>query len=124
MGTLSEDIFATLQADPAVSARVGDRVFPVVMPMNTPLPAIVYQIITETPENNLSGAGPRGCRIQVDAWGETYTVTDTMGKEIGQAFVSSGIMPGTILINKAGPMQETETGFFRSIVEFSQIRTS
>jgi hypothetical protein len=42
MITIGSIIYNTLSTNSAISAAVGTRIFPIIMPEETPLPAIVY----------------------------------------------------------------------------------
>jgi hypothetical protein len=71
---LGELIFAELEADRAVVALVADRIFPDELPQKTPLPAIVYQVITDVPENTFTGSADtrrRQARLQIDCYART-----------------------------------------------------
>jgi hypothetical protein len=68
---LGEAVFARLSADQAVTALVADRIFPDELPEGTELPAVVYQIISDIPENSFDGdAASRRklARLQVDCY--------------------------------------------------------
>lgn len=43
------DLVAHLQGDVALSALIGTRIYPQILPQNGTLPALVYQLISRTP---------------------------------------------------------------------------
>lgn len=67
-----EAIRKELVLDAAVTALVGDRVFPLVMPQNSEYPALVLTVISDTPENSYDGetdgTPSSSVRLQVDAY--------------------------------------------------------
>jgi hypothetical protein len=69
--------------DGAVSALVGDRVFPVVRREGSVLPAIVYQQISGVRDHVF--AGPSGfveARFQINCWAETYEGADALADAV------------------------------------------
>lgn len=68
---LGEAVFAALTADTAVTALVAQRIFPDEVPEGTPMPAVVYQVISDVPENSLDGdavSRRKLARVQVDCY--------------------------------------------------------
>ncbi len=75
MTTLGEAVRAKLVADPTVASLVVARVFPNLMPQGGAQPAIVYQVVSEVPENALTGDSTTRlvtARLQVDCYAKTY----------------------------------------------------
>lgn len=64
------DLKAHLQNDAVISAIVAERIFPVVVPQNTPVPAITYTHVFGQPENSLDGftSGLTRYAMQIDIW--------------------------------------------------------
>jgi hypothetical protein len=70
-----ESIRAVLIADPTTAGLVAARIYPSLMPQGTTLPVIVYQVISEVPENSIGGTSAgrlTGSRIQIDCYATTY----------------------------------------------------
>ena len=69
-------LYSILTADPGVSALVGLRVYPLVVPQEVDLPAIAYQTISGRPDYTLEPPGGRvmlnRARIQLTCQGSTY----------------------------------------------------
>lgn len=66
---LEEALYAFLKGQGAVSALLGQRIYPVMLPQNPVMPALTYQIISRVPDYVL--AGPSGLvakRVQVNCW--------------------------------------------------------
>ena len=71
---------ALLLADPAVSAAVGgSRIYPLIRPQGSALPAITYQRVSRIRVDPFSRADPlvadarvQNARLQIDCWAATY----------------------------------------------------
>lgn len=80
---IEEDFVKYLGDDPEVSGIVADRIEPLTRDPNTPLPAIVYQVI-DTPREE-SHAGPSGLahpRIQLGCISKSYMEAKEIAKAI------------------------------------------
>ena len=74
--TALETVRAEMVATPAVTALVGQRIYPQVLPpdMQT-MPAVTLTAVSEVPVNSLNGLAAdrlKVARIQVDVYGKTY----------------------------------------------------
>jgi hypothetical protein len=73
---LGQAIIARLEADAAVTALVGTRIYWLVRPQGSPLPALVLQIISEERTQHLKGFNDAfEARVQVAAQAERYSVS-------------------------------------------------
>ena len=71
---LGQAIIARLEADAAVTAFVGDRIYWIVRPQGSALPALVLQVISETRTQHLKGFDDMfEARVQVAAQAERYS---------------------------------------------------
>lgn len=71
--SVTTDLVAVLQALPAVTALLGERVYPLTLPQGVTLPALWYQQIDDPPE--LSHSGPAAIshpRVQLTIHAATY----------------------------------------------------
>lgn len=67
-------IRTTLLADAGISAVVGSRIHPNVLPMNTSFPAIMYTVLNTKSDSHLSGTtGIAESMLQLDAYGQDYS---------------------------------------------------
>lgn len=55
MALLETKVFNRLLGHTGVSVFVDDRVFPVKLPQGCQLPAVTFQRVSSTPDNNLAG---------------------------------------------------------------------
>ena len=85
-----------LLADPVVSALVGDRIAPEMIPEDSSLPALTYVVVSEDPDEHQEGlSGIETVSVQFSAWaagtpsGSGYTTSRTLARAIAQAFGGS-----------------------------------
>jgi hypothetical protein len=58
--------------EPSISALVGANIKPLILPTNSPIPAITYQIVGGQSTPTLTTIGLQKIRVQLDCWGESY----------------------------------------------------
>lgn len=112
-------LFELLTEDAGVAGLVGSRVYPVVLPQNPTLPAVVYQELRTAALSATGGdTGRRESRMQVSYWAESYA-----GVKAGKAALVallSGYRGGIFERVGVEAMQDdvdVETGWRRQIVE-------
>lgn len=96
MTTIEEALFAHLTANAGVTALVSTRVYPVQMPQNPTLPAIVYNRISGERVQHMQGSsGLASPRIQFDCFAKTYAVAKAVAEALRLAIEGfSGTMGG------------------------------
>jgi hypothetical protein len=84
---LSADFYSRLISHAGLSALVGDRIYPLVLPQNTALPAVVYQRISGQRIQNLTRdtGGPQRIRVQLTAWAEDVDTANSVAEQVRQA---------------------------------------
>ena len=98
--SLESELYGFLVSNPVISAVVADRVYPLLMPQNTQLPAITYQRISGASEQSMTGAsGLAHPRIQLDCWGSTYKDVTVLREVLRQVLQGFRGQLGTIFIN-------------------------
>lgn len=113
--TIGETIFSTLTGDAAVSAIVGTRVYPLVIPQGGDLPAVTYQRIYGAPINDLAGAGELvRARVQVDCWATTYASVRALADAAYGSLCAIGFLP----INDMDDFDD-EVPVYRVVLEFT-----
>lgn len=55
-----------------LNEKVGNRIYPVLLPEKTAMPAVSYQIVSWTSEPGFQTAGMQKVRVQFDCFGDTY----------------------------------------------------
>jgi Protein of unknown function (DUF3168) len=86
-------VIQRLQAIPAVTSMVGNRIYLAKLPQSPVLPAIRVQVIDETRTGHLRGGkGPARTRVQVDAVVAEASGTDpyTRASTLTEAIIGNG----------------------------------
>jgi len=130
------DLRTYLLSKSSITNLVGTRVFPDYIPQkNSTYPAIVYQIISDTPEHTLAGAaGYTGTRVQLDVYAATSLVraqvvealrnvlqgfppTSTLTMGTTDSLVSSVRYANSFDIYEP-PQDSSDTGLFRNSTDY------
>lgn len=78
-------------ADAAVTALIGSRMHPLLLPQNSTYPAASYQLISDSDEDTRTHSDRVGDsrltrpRIQVDSWAKTYLEAKDLARKIKDA---------------------------------------
>lgn len=87
-----QQALAILLNDATVSGLVAARVFPLILPQETQVPAITLRRITLTPTNHLAGdAGLDNARLQVDSLDVTYAGARAVADAVRAAMNTAGV---------------------------------
>ena len=71
--SIEKALISIMNSDADVSAKVGNRIFPVFVPAGQTLPAITYQEISGVRDSVMKGAsGLVQARYQINCWTKTY----------------------------------------------------
>lgn len=83
MALLEEALVSALKAHAGLEALVVERIFPVMVPQGTTLPAVSYRRVSG-PRIHAMVADPglASPRIQVDAWGATYASAKAVAAQV------------------------------------------
>ena len=71
-------IFSLLSQNTSISALIGSRIYPVLLPEDSTLPAMTYHVIGGASMPTLSTSGMQRMRMQFDCWGQTYDDAATL----------------------------------------------
>lgn len=83
---MEADLLAVLEANVGVSALVGARIYPMILPQRVTLPAIRYQVISTIPQPTHNGAsGLRQYRIQLSVHAATYSAAQAVAEALHAA---------------------------------------
>jgi hypothetical protein len=89
------DLKDYLLEQPAISALIGDRVYPVRLPQGVTLPAVTYQRVAGGEDLTHSGAGPARALVQVDCWANGYDAALTLAAAVRAALAGHRGAMGT-----------------------------
>jgi len=81
---IESTLFTRLSTFSGLTALVSTRIYPLIAPQGVTYPAVTYQRISTMPREVAMGSDPgiAFTRIQVTAWGETYTSAKAIGEQI------------------------------------------
>lgn len=125
MSDSDEGVRLFLLQYPAVTAEVGERIYPAPLPQGATLPAVTYSDVSDV--GSYSNDGPdclRRVRYQVDHW----AATREEARRVEQATRSvlsgfQGVFPGGLRIGgvfrrNAWTLHEPETKLWRAIADY------
>jgi hypothetical protein len=124
---LEEGISLRLQTFNETQAIVGDRVFPLVLPSEEDLPALVFQGISVSPVLGVSGQNAlTKRRLQVDCYGKQYADVKTLERAVNHALVNfqGALADGdvtyvdSIYLNNAVDLFESDANQYRVMLDF------
>lgn len=102
---IGQALYATLNA---VTALTG-KVYPMRVPQENSFPAVVYYIISNTPEETKeAGSVVDLIRVQISAFDYSYATLQTLCQAIRDAMVSLGGEVGNVSIDTVRLSDETE----------------
>lgn len=70
---IESSLFNVLSTSAEVTALASMRVYPLVLPENSPLPAITYHVVASTNNATMLNRGMQRARVQIDCWGSSYS---------------------------------------------------
>ena len=119
MDALQQAIFEVLAGAAGVSNIVGTRVYPDAAPQGVARPYVVWQEISDVPENGLDGAlGLDNFRVQVTCWAEKATDARALLVQVIAAMAASAQFKSLLADRRALPF-EPDTKLFGSQADFS-----
>ena len=94
--SIESGLYAHLTSDPDVSALVGDRIYPLLVPQDATLPAIAYQrISTGRDETHTGPSGLSQARIQLTCIADSYDAAKAVADAVRSSLDGfSGTMGG------------------------------
>lgn len=107
-----------LLADEELSELVGTRVFPMRIPQKQPIPAVVYQVISDNPVNTFDGdRSVDSITLQVSCWASTYAEAQELAAAVRR--IISGISAIAPVVDSIIDDEDPETRNYRVILNFS-----
>ena len=89
-------LVTALRNDPAVAAFVLDRIYPLVMPDSPTVPAIVYALISNRPQNSLEGwtSDQMQAIVQLDCYSKLYSDAQALADAVQNLLATPNVVPG------------------------------
>jgi len=123
---LTSNIRWLLTSDAGVTALVGTRIYPLILPQNPTLPAISYGLISAIRDTNLSSmVGLVEVRYQFDCWALTLLEAEAMADALRAALHGfQGPVGGSPATgNVSGSFAENERHIYEPDTEIYRIST-
>jgi hypothetical protein len=112
------DIVNALNNNSAITDLVDGRIYPLYRPQSDPLPALVYQRVSTTPENALQGfSGLDAVRLQFSCYAKTLIEAKELAVLLRAALDGDPSIKSTCVMEM--DEQDLETRNFRTIVDFN-----
>ena len=70
---IEQGLYSLLSADATISAMVGDRISPVLLPEGSPMPAMTYQVTRGSGDPTFDTSGLIKLYMQFDCFGTDYS---------------------------------------------------
>lgn len=118
MSALEPKIVTLLSGNAGVSALVSTRIYPLILPQDSALPAITYQRVSGGHINSTTGfSDQENPRIQIDSMATTYAGAKTLAAAVFSAMESATTYKA-ILIGDID-IYEDEPEIYRVSMDFS-----
>jgi len=99
---VEQKLYTALVADAALKLLIGGKIFPVVIPQKTKLPALVYHRVSGVPYTHMgAGYGLSRVRIRLDIWALNYADVKDIAEAVKRAV--SGATEFEKMIENCGP---------------------
>jgi hypothetical protein len=116
--SLESDLVAALEADTALRALVGRRIYPLRLPQKPTLPAVVYRRIDTPTDYSHDGPGPSQPRFQFDCWAETLAAGIAVAAALRTALATlNSVGTRNVMISDELDLSEPDTGYYRREVD-------
>ena len=79
---IESGLVSLLKSDPEISALVGSRVYPVIVPATATYPCLSYHTVSKPPEVTLDKSAQETARIQIDCWGNSYSSVKALQQKL------------------------------------------
>ncbi|MGB9780621.1 DUF3168 domain-containing protein [Caldanaerobacter sp.] len=83
---LEQAIYGYVSTHAGVTALVGNRIYPLLLPQNPTYPAIVYSRVSRIYEKDLSGTVWNQSRIQFSCYAKKYSEAKAVAEQLRSAF--------------------------------------
>lgn len=115
---IESDFYAALSSSAAVQAIVATRIYPMLVPAESALPAIDFSFIGGSATATFDTPGTAKYRVEINCWGGTYSDAVTLRAAVIQAL--NGYRSATLYLRLIQPrdMFDHELLQYRAMVEF------
>lgn len=122
---IEEALYTYLKSHTGLSALVGSRIYPLKLPQNPTLPAVVYVKVSYAGERAMGTGNPRAsrARFQFSCFAQSYASAKDVAEQVKLALQDySGLMGGGVTVldtNVVGEVDvfEPDTGLYHVPVD-------
>lgn len=115
-----EAVKALLAENEDVTALVGTRIYPMFMPQNVDMPAIVLGEVSDVPASSMDGLGTTTTtRLQVDVYAKSYPDAAAVARLVESVLVTLKGPSMTAWREVSRDLFDAELKLFRRLTEFS-----
>lgn len=127
---IQAQIYNAISQNSDVISIAGDRVYPIRLPQDALLPAVVYQISNINPVNSLGGdSGIEQAIIEVTAWAKDYLVAHELAyaarkallEDSGLSIVTDGINDGEDLSTQSYSVGASYSVWYENLIGASMV---
>ena len=87
---IQEDVFRILSSSAPIRAIVQSRIYPIQLPQNITVPALVYSVDDISPVSSLSGeSGIDNSTIEIVCWAADYKIVHELAAAVRASFAAS-----------------------------------
>lgn len=114
-------LFGILSSNPTVVGLVGRRIYPHIQPQDGQLPALVYTVVDEVPENTLQGftSGLKNATVQIDVYAKGYVAAQAVAAAVEGALSRYQADNLAVLQVTRRDSYEDDTMLYRSSFDYS-----
>ncbi len=124
MAVVEEAIYSRLSTHAGVSALVGSRIYPSLMPQNVTLPALTYIKVAGPRVSAMSiDTGVARPRFQVSCWSQTYSQAKALAAQVRAALqrwrgTESGVVIQASFMENEIDLYDNETELHHVALDF------
>lgn len=124
--TVETVLFSRLSGFAGLNALISNRVYPTVIPQNSPLPVVSYRRISTTRESAMgSDTGIARARFQLDSFAESFSAVRPVAEQVRAALQrwrnNSGTVVQDSFILSEDDDYDHETKLYRVMQDFEVI---
>ena len=115
---IESSLYTALSQDAGVSAITANRIYPLVVPTASALPAIDFAFVGGSVQGTFDGRGLAKMRVEVNCWGDTYADAVKLRSAVIQALDGYTGCGFTCRMIAPHDLFDHDLEQYRAIVEF------
>jgi hypothetical protein len=115
---IEDAMYSHLSTSTALTAIVGNRIYPMLMPQDPTLPAVTFQRISNGPQWSINGpCGLDNPHMQVDCWTTSFAGSKALSDALRKAMATAGTYSAVQLTDQ--DIYEVDTEIYRVSQDYS-----